>query len=256
MGEEALVRQLFDAGVHFGHETKRWNPKMRSYIFGARSRIHIIDLEQTERRLAAAGEFLETLAAKGERILFVGTKKQARAILKAEAQRAGMPYVVTRWLGGTLTNFQTVKQSLERLKTLRQQQADGVFDRLPKKEAKRRMIQLERLEENCAGLVDMDRLPGCLFIIDTKREHNAVHEANRLGLPIVALCDTNANPELITYPIPGNDDALRSVRLYVSLCVNRIVAGWNRFAPIQPMPAANGQSADAGAAQDTNERQP
>jgi len=225
----ALVQQLLDAGVHFGHQTKRWNPKMKPYIFGRRVGIYIIDLEQTERHLKAALQFLEDIAAKGQTVLFVGTKRQAKPILEAEAQRAGMPYVTTRWLGGTLTNFQTIKANLDRLATLRKQKAEGVFERVIKKDAKRMGRQLERLGANFGGMAEMMRLPGCLFVVDTKREETAVREANRLNIPIVAICDTNADPQLIAYPIPGNDDAIRSIKFLVSLVADAILAGRRRF---------------------------
>lgn len=231
-----LVRQLLEAGVHFGHQTKRWNPKMKRFIFGSRSGIYIIDLEKTEHHLKAACEFLESVAAKGQQVLFVGTKKQARPILEAEAQRAEMPYVVNRWLGGTMTNFQTIKSNIDRLRELRQQKADGLFERISKKDAKRLSHQLERLEENFSGLAEMTRLPGCLFVVDTKREEIAVREANRLNIPIVAVCDTNADPDLIAYPVPGNDDAIRAIKLIVSLAAESVIAGRRRFALEQQAP--------------------
>lgn len=224
-----LVQQLLDAGVHFGHQTKRWNPKMKQFIFGSRAGIYIIDLEKTEQHLTVALDALERVAAKGQLILFVGTKKQARPILEAEARRAGMPYVTTRWLGGTLTNFQTIKANIDRLRQLRQQKTEGFFERIMKKEAKRLTRQLERLEEHFCGLAEVTRLPGCLFVVDTKREEIAVREASRLRIPIVALCDTNSDPDLIDYPIPGNDDAIRSIRLIVSLVTERVIVGWRRY---------------------------
>jgi len=230
----SLVRQLLEAGVHFGHQTKRWNPKMKRFIFGSRSGIYIIDLEKTEEHLKAACDFLEDLTAKGRQVIFIGTKKQARPILAAEAKRAGMPYVVTRWLGGTLTNFQTIKANIDRLRILRKQREDGFFERISKKDAKRFSRELDRLEEHFSGLADVDRLPGCLFVVDIKREEIAVREANRLEIPIVAICDTNADPDLIAYPIPGNDDAIRSIRLITSLVVESMLAGRRRFEVEQP----------------------
>ena len=243
-----LVQQLLEAGVHFGHQTKRWNPKMKRFIFGSRSGIYIIDLEKTEQHLTAACEFLESVAAKGQQVLFVGTKKQAQPILEGEATRAKMPYVVNRWLGGTLTNFQTIKNNIDRMRELRRQKADGLFERISKKDAKRFSHQLERLEEGFAGLADMDRPPGCMFIVDTKREEIAVREANRLKIPIVAICDTNADPDLIAYPIPGNDDAIRAIKLITSLAAERILAGRRRFEVEQtpaPTPAAASASTEA-----------
>jgi len=233
-----LVRQLLEAGVHFGHQTKRWHPKMKRFIFGSRAGIYIIDLEQTEQHLNAACEFLEEVAAKGQQVLFIGTKKQAKPLLEAEAQRAQMPYVVNRWLGGTLTNFQTIKRNIDRMRELRQQRADGFFERISKKDAKRLGRQLERLEESFSGLAELDRLPGCLFVVDTKREEIAVREANRLNIPIVAICDTNTDPDIVTYPIPGNDDAIRSIKLIVSIIAESVIAGRRRFVAAQPAVAA------------------
>ncbi|MDP3721953.1 MAG: 30S ribosomal protein S2 [Candidatus Omnitrophota bacterium] len=235
-----LVKQLLEAGVHFGHQTKRWNPKMKRFIFGSRSGIYIIDLEQTERSLQSACAFLEDLAAAGRLVLFVGTKKQAKAILEAQATRAGMPYVINRWLGGTLTNFQTIKGNIDRMRELRRQKESGFFERLSKKDAKRLTRQLERLEEHFSGLATIDRLPGCLFVVDTKREEIAVLEASRLHIPIVAVCDTNADPDLIAYPIPGNDDALRSIQLIASIVADRVLAGRRRFEATQPLPEGVG----------------
>jgi len=233
-----LIKQLLEAGVHFGHQTKRWHPKMKRFIFGSRAGIYIIDLEQTEQHLKAACEFLEEVAAKGQQVLFVGTKKQARPLLEAEAQRAQMPYVVNRWLGGTLTNFPTIKRNIDRMRELRKQRADGFFERVSKKDAKRLGRQLERLEEHFCGLAEFDRLPGCLFVVDTKREEIAVKEANRLNIPIVAICDTNTDPDIVTYPIPGNDDAIRSIKLIVSIIAESVIAGRRRFVAAQPAVAA------------------
>ena len=261
----SLVRQLLEAGVHFGHQTKRWNPKMKRFIFGSRSGIYIIDLEKTEQHLQAAGDFLEDLAAKGQRVLFIGTKKQAKPILEEEAKRSGMPYVINRWLGGTMTNFLTIKANIDRLRTLRKQRADGFFERISKKDAKRLSRQLERLEESFSGLADLDRLPGCLFVVDIKREEIAVREANRLNIPIVAICDTNADPDLITYPIPGNDDAIRAIKLITSLIAERLLAGRRRFEaqqavqPVEPAAAAAGgepvpQEVNANAPADSHDQ--
>ncbi len=230
-----LIGQLLNAGVHFGHQTKRWNPKMKPFIFGSRSGIYIIDLEQTEKLLNAACEFLESVTAKGQAVLFVGTKKQARPLVIEHAEKAGMPYVVNRWLGGTLTNFQTIKQNLERLRELRKQKADGLFDRISKKDAIRFERQRLRLEDSFSGLAEVDRLPGCVFVIDTKREQIAVREALRLKIPIVAICDTNADPEQIQFPIPGNDDAIRAIRLVLGLATESIRRGRERFATQQPV---------------------
>ena len=250
----ALVRQLLDAGVHFGHQTKRWNPKMKRFIFGSRSGIYIIDLEKTEQHLIAACAFIEEVAAKGQSILFIGTKKQAKPILQAEAQRAAMPYVVNRWLGGTLTNFQTIKVNIDRMRELRTQKADGFFERISKKDAKGFSKQLERLEEHFEGLAEMIRTPACLFVVDIKREEIAVREANRLNIPIVAICDTNADPELVAYPIPGNDDAIRAIKLIVSLIAERAIAGRQRYETGQQQAIA--QAAQAAAAAGSQEAEP
>ncbi len=240
-----LIRQMLEAGVHFGHQTKRWNPKMKPFIFGSRSGIYIIDLEKTERHLKAAGDFLEGVAAKGQQVLFVGTKKQAKPLLEEAAKRCGMPYVVNRWLGGTLTNFQTIKKNLNLLHELRGKKADGTFEQVSKKERKRWQRQLDKLEDNFSGLADMNQLPACLFVVDTKREEITVLEANRLEIPIVALCDTNANPELIAYPIPGNDDAIRAVKLIVEVVAERVLAGRRQALVVQQAAQAE---ADAQAA--------
>ncbi len=228
-----LVRQLLDAGVHFGHQTRRWNPKMKPYIFGSRSGIHIIDLEQTEKFLKTACEFLQGVSAKGQLVLFIGTKKQARPILESESTRAEMPYVTTRWLGGTLTNFQTMKQNIEKLLDLRKKKADGYFERISKKDAKHLSHQMERLGQSFSGLAGLDRLPGALFVVDTKREQIAVREANRLKIPVIAMCDTNADPDVIMYPIPGNDDAMRSIRLVASMLTESILTGRQQWATQQ-----------------------
>lgn len=240
-----LVQQLLEAGVHFGHQTNRWHPKMKRFIFGARAGIYIIDLEKTEVALIAACDFLQEVAARGEQILFVGTKKQAKPILEAEAQRAGMPFVTIRWLGGTLTNFENIKRNIQKLCELRQLKADGAFDRLSKKEAKRKNRKLGRLEQHFAGLVTMGRPPGCLFVVDTKREQIAVREANRLNIPIVAICDTNADPDPISHPIPGNDDAIKALKLLVGMAADRILAGRQRFMTAQE--AQEAQKAKEGA---------
>ena len=249
-----LIRQLLEAGGHFGHPTNPWNPNMKRFIYGSRSGIYIIDLEKTEQHLKAACDFLEDLTAKCQRVLYVGTKKQGKPILEAEAQRAQMPYVINRWLGGTLTNWTTIKVNIDRLRELRKQKEDGFFQRISKKDAKHLQRDLDRLEEHFAGLATLEKLPGCLFVVDIKREEIAVREAIRLNIPIVAVCDTNANPDLITYPIPGNDDAIRSIKLFASTITDSILAGRRRFetesqAAAAPVPAgeaasqvSNGQS--------------
>jgi small subunit ribosomal protein S2 len=209
------IKELLEAGVHFGHQTRRWNPKMRRYIFGERGGIHIIDLQKTERLLEGAREFAGDLASRGGTILFVGTKKQARDAIQEVAEDAGMPYVNQRWLGGLLTNFQTISSRISRLHQLAEWRDDGTMELLPTRERISAEGELEKLETNLGGVRDMQRVPDAVFIADLKTEAIAVREADRLGLPIIGLVDTNVDPEPVTHPIPGNDDAMRSCRLVV-----------------------------------------
>ena len=208
------VRQLLEAGVHFGHRTERWNPRMKPYIYGARNGIHIIDLQQTAGLFRRAYAFIRQTTAEGKPVLFVGTKKQAADVMSAEAQRAGQYFVCSRWLGGTLTNWTTVRQSVDKLRGIERMSQDGTYEQITKKEA----LMLERkrgkLERNLGGIKDMPKLPGAVFVIDPVKEHIAVVEANRLGVPVVAVADTNADPRLIQYVIPGNDDAIRAIKLF------------------------------------------
>jgi small subunit ribosomal protein S2 len=219
------VRELFEAGVHFGHQTKRWNPKMRPFIYGARSGIHIVDLDQTARLFKRAFDFLSDTTSRGGSVLFVGTKRQAQDIVQEEARRAGMFYVTNRWLGGTLTNFRTIKGGLDRLRTLERMREDGTHQQLPKKE----VVQLEkeraRLEKYIGGLKGMGQLPQAVFVIDPAQEGIAVSEARKLRIPIVAITDTNCDPDLVDYVIPGNDDAIRSVRLITGAVADACVYG-------------------------------
>ncbi len=210
------MRDLLDAGVHFGHQTGRWNPSMARYIYGARNGVHILDLAQTASRLDDAVLFVRELVSQGEQILFVGTKRQAQEVVKTEADNCSMPYVVTRWLGGTLTNFSTIRSRVDHMLELEGREERGQLELLPKKEARRLRDRLTRLHRYLHGLREMDRLPGALFIVDIPREHIAVKEALRLGIPIVALVDTNCEPKPIDYPIPSNDDAIRAVRIITS----------------------------------------
>ena len=212
----ATLRQLLEAGVHFGHQTSRWNPRMRPYIFTARNGIHIIDLEQTQRKLDEACAYLRDLVATGQKVLFVGTKKQAQDIIEEVCNRTGQPYVTHRWMGGMLTNFSVIQRRLRRLAELRAMHERGDFERMSAKEANDSRDDLDRLERSFAGMADMKRLPGALFVIDCKKERIAVSEANKLGIPIVAITDTNCDPEKIQLVIPGNDDAIRSCRLIVT----------------------------------------
>ncbi|MEE9275919.1 MAG: 30S ribosomal protein S2 [bacterium] len=219
------LRELLEAGAHFGHQTKRWNPKMRPYIFGARNGIYIIDLQKTVRLFKEALEFIRSVAAGGGRVIFVGTKPQAQAIIREEAQRVGMLYVTQRWLGGTLTNFATIRKSIARLLDLESMKADGTFELLAKKEAVRREKDRQRLDKFLGGIKTMEGLPKALFVVDTRHEHIAVREAVKLGIPVVAMVDTNANPEGVEYILPGNDDALRSVRLFTSRVADAVEEG-------------------------------
>jgi small subunit ribosomal protein S2 len=218
-------RQLLEAGVHFGHQTRRWNPKMRRYIYAERSGIYIVDLEKTLEGVEQTYEFVRDLARKGGVVLFVGTKKQAQDIVAEQAARVGMPFVNTRWLGGMLTNFQTIHGRLLRLKELREMERSGAFDFLPKKEVLRLRHEKEKLERNLGGIQDMDRRPDAIYVVDTKKEHIAVTEANKLGIPIIAVVDTNCDPDEVTYVIPGNDDAIRAIVLVTTIVADAIEEG-------------------------------
>lgn len=224
-----LVKQLLEAGVHFGHKTSRWNPKMKKYIFGARSGIYIIDLEKTEECLNKARDFLLDITSKGDMVMFVGTKKQAQEVVLQEALRCGMYYVTERWPGGLLTNFATVKKSINRLKEIEKMREDGTFAKLTKKEVARLEKELGKLKKNFAGIVEMERLPKAIFIVDTKKEETAALEAKRLGISIVGLLDTNCNPETVAYPIPGNDDATKSIRIITTIIADTVIEGRKKF---------------------------
>jgi len=224
-----LIKQLLEAGVHFGHQTKRWNPKMKKFIFGSRSGIYIIDLEKTEECINAARDFLMDITSKGEFILFVGTKKQAQDVIKQEALRCGMYYVTDRWPGGMLTNFVTIKKSINRLKEIEKMRTDGTFEKLTKKEIARLEKELTKLNKNFSGIVAMERMPKAAFVVDTKKEETAVLEARRLGIPVIGLIDTNSNPDLVDYPIPGNDDATKSIRTVATIMADTIIEGRKKF---------------------------
>ena len=217
-----LMKQLLEAGVHFGHQTRRWNPKMNEYIFTERNSIHIIDLQKTVKKVDEAYDAMRELAEKGD-ILFVGTKKQAQDSIKEEAQRCGQFYVNYRWLGGTLTNFVTIKKRVARLEELRRMEADGSFELRTKKEVAKLKLEMTKLDQNLGGIVGMVKLPAALFIVDTKKEHNAVAEAKRLGIPIVAIVDTNCDPDEVDYVIPGNDDAIRAVKLITDKMADAVI---------------------------------
>lgn len=240
------MKQLLEAGVHFGHQTRRWNPKMRPFIFMDRNGIHIIDLQQTVARLNEAYKFVKDLAARGETILFVGTKKQAQEAVAEEAQRCGMYYVNHRWLGGMLTNFQTIQSRIRYLRELEARRDRGEFERLPKKEAKRLLDDIARLERTLGGIKDMRRLPGAVFIVDTRKERTAVLEARRLEIPVIALADTNCDPDEMDYPIPANDDAIRAVRLLCSKIADAVIEGRRELEAQQKDVEQAGAEAEAG----------
>jgi small subunit ribosomal protein S2 len=226
------LQELLEAGVHFGHQTRRWNPKMRRFIFAERSGIYIIDLQKTLRQLEAARELLRSVVLRGENVLFVCTKRQLRLIIEADAQRCGAYYVTERWLGGTLTNFQTIRKQIKRLKELEQGLTEGEFQYHTKKEQLLFERERQKLEKNLAGIKNMGRLPGALYIVDAKKERIAVAEANRLGIPVVGIVDTNADPDLITVPVPGNDDAIRAVSL-ITQAVADVIGEARRQAPMR-----------------------
>jgi len=224
-GSVITMKQLLEAGVHFGHQTKRWNPKMKRYIFTARNGIYIIDLQQTVKMFRAAYDVVRDMAAEGKTVLFVGTKKQAQEAVEEEARRAGTPYVNVRWLGGMLTNFQTIRKSLDRLQKLTEMATDGTAEKLPKKEVLRLAKERARLEKVLGGIKDLRRVPDAIFVVDPSREEIAVLEARRLSIPIIAIVDTNCDPDLIDYVIPGNDDAIRAIKLFLGKVADAILEG-------------------------------
>ena len=219
------MKQLLEAGVHFGHQTRRWNPKMAQYIFTERNGIYIIDLQKTVKKLEEAYMFVRDVAANGDTVLFVGTKKQAAESVKEEALRAGVHFVNARWLGGMMTNFKTIQRRIQRLAQLRKMEEDGTFDRLPKKEVTKLKLEIEKLEKFLGGIENMKKLPGALFVVDPRKEKIAVSEAKKLGIPVVAIVDTNCDPDEVDYVIPGNDDAIRAIRLIASTMANAVTEG-------------------------------
>ena len=219
------MKQLLEAGVHFGHQTRRWEPKMAEYIFQARNGIHIIDLQKTSKKIDEAYKFMKEQAEEGKTVLFVGTKKQAQECIKDAAIKSGMYYVDQRWLGGMLTNFETIRRRIDRLKQLEEMEQDGTFDVLPKKEVIKLKGEMEKLEKNLGGIKEMTKLPDVMFIVDPKKERIAILEARKLNIPIIGLIDTNCNPEDVDYPIPGNDDAIRAVKLITDVMANAIIEG-------------------------------
>lgn len=219
------MKQLLEAGVHFGHQTRRWNPKMATYIFTERNGIYIIDLQKTVKKLEEAYTFVRQLSENGQSLLFVGTKKQAQDAIKEEAERCGQFYVNARWLGGMLTNFKTMRTRIARLNQLQKMQADGTFDLLPKKEVIKLQLEIAKLEKYLGGVKEMKELPGALFVVDSRKEKNAIAEARKLGIPIVAIVDTNCDPDEIDYVIPGNDDAIRAIKLISQTMANAVLEG-------------------------------
>ena len=219
------MKQLLEAGVHFGHQTRRWNPKMKPYIYTERNGIYIIDLQKTVKKLEEAYDFVRDTAANGGTILFVGTKKQAQEAMKEEAERVGMYFVNARWLGGMLTNFKTMRTRIDRLNQLKRMQEDGTFDLLPKKEVIKHLGEMAKLEKYLGGVKEMNKIPSALFIVDPRKERNAIAEAHKLNIPIVAIVDTNCDPDEIDYVIPGNDDAIRAIRLIAATMANAVQEG-------------------------------
>jgi len=238
------MKQLLEAGVHFGHQTRRWNPKMATYIYTERNGIYIVDLQKTVKKLEEAYNFVKSLSENGQSLLFVGTKKQAQDAIREEAQRCGMYYVNARWLGGMLTNFKTMRGRVDRLNQLKKMQEDGTFDMLPKKEVIKHLGEIAKLEKYLGGVAEMKRLPGALFVVDPRKERNAINEARKLHIPIVAIVDTNCDPDEIDYVIPGNDDAIRAIRLISSVMANAIQEG-KQGADAAEAETAEGASAEA-----------
>jgi small subunit ribosomal protein S2 len=222
---QPTLQELLEAGVHFGHQAKRWNPKMKRFLYGERNGVHILDLQQTLTRFEEACRFIKRIVADGQSILFVGTKRQAQQTIREEAERCGMFYVVERWLGGMLTNFQTVRKSVDRLNALERAKSDGTHDRLSKKEVARLEKERIRLDRYLSGVRSMSGLPGAIYVIDTRKEYIAVAEANRLGIPVISLIDSNCDPDPISYPIPGNDDAIRAIKLMTSRLSEAVLEG-------------------------------
>ena len=225
MASVVSMKSLLEAGVHFGHQTRRWNPKMAPYIYTERNGIYIVDLQKTVKKLEEAYNFVKDVAASGKTVLFVGTKKQAQEAIKEEATRCSMFYVNSRWLGGMLTNFKTMRTRIARLNQLQKMQADGTFDLLPKKEVIKLQLEIAKLEKYLGGVKEMKELPGALFVVDSRKEKNAIAEARKLGIPIVAIVDTNCDPDEIDYVIPGNDDAIRAIKLISQTMANAVLEG-------------------------------
>ena len=242
------IKQLLEAGVHFGHHTRRWNPKMAEYIFTERNGIYIIDLQKTIKKFEEAYMYVRDVAAQGGTVLFVGTKKQAADAIRVEAERCGMYFVNVRWLGGMLTNYKTIRQSINRLNALEKMQEDGTFDMLPKKEVAQLQKEMYNLEKNLGGIKTMQGLPSAIFIVDPRKEHNAVMEAKKLGIPVIAIVDTNCDPDDADYIIPGNDDAIRAIRLISSVLADAVIEGKQG----EQLTEAEAEATEAEAAEDAN----
>ena len=250
------MKQLLEAGVHFGHQTRRWNPKMAKYIFTERNGIYIIDLQKTVKKLDEAYNYVKEVAAEGGEILFVGTKKQAQESIRDEATRCGMHYVNARWLGGMLTNFRTIRKRIDRMEQLAKMKENGTFELLPKKEVAKLELEMEKLDKYLGGVKDMKKLPGALFVIDSRKEHNAIAEARKLHIPIIAIVDTNCDPDLIDYIIPGNDDAIRAIKLIASVIANAVIEANQGETPVaeeQPAEAAEDEVPAATAGEEAAE---
>ncbi|MDB6063137.1 MAG: ribosomal protein [Verrucomicrobiaceae bacterium] len=245
---QVSMREMLQAGVHFGHQTRFWNPKMAPYIFGARNKIHIINLEHTVPAFNDALAFVKKLSSNKNKVLMVGTKRSASKIIKEQADRCGMPYVSHRWLGGMLTNYKTIRMSIKRLRELEAQSLDGTFEKLTKKEALMRTRDMEKLERSIGGIKEMAGLPDALFIIDVDHERIAIQEANKLGIPVIGVVDTNSNPDGVDYVIPGNDDAIRAVKLYASAVADAVLNGRGDVA-VAPEEFAEPKAEEAGAAE-------
>lgn len=249
------MKQLLEAGVHFGHQTRRWNPKMARYIFTERNGIYIIDLQKTVKKLEEAYNFVRDIAANGDEVLFVGTKKQAQDSIREEASRCEMPYVNARWLGGMLTNFKTIQSRIDRLKEIEAMEEDGTFEVLPKKEVIALRKEMEKLQKNLGGIKEMGRIPDAIFVVDPKKERICVQEAHALGIPLIGICDTNCDPEELDYVIPGNDDAIRAVKLIVSKMADAVVEAKQGEENVteEEMAAAGEEAAEEAAAEEAAE---
>jgi len=243
---QVSMRDLLKAGVHFGHQTRYWNPKMSQYIFGARNKIHIINLEHTVPAFNEALNVVKGLAAKNNKILFVGTKRAASKVIQGQAERAGQPFVAHRWLGGMLTNYKTIRQSIKRLRDLEAQQKDGTFEQLTKKEALMRTREMDKLERSIGGIKDMGGLPDALFVIDVDHERIAIQEANKLGIPVIGIVDTNSNPDGVDHVIPGNDDAIRAIEIFTTAIADACIEGKTE-AGAAPAPAQEEEKQEAAA---------